>query len=357
MNLVTLGRDHPEFIKYLKGSFSKTERAIPIQSLNVSSLSEQVTFQVVPVNTIVTPAFFKKWADIFRLNHLLWVAFPIFLVLAKVSWDEVEWDPLLAILAGFSVLFLAVAAFLRNDYQDHMSGIDRIHPRGGTRAIQKGWVTAEATRSWSWVYLGLGGAFGVPALWVFPELVVYGLIPVLWFSLLKLSKQKGFQYLQSAEWMALLLFGPLLTLGYQVAIGAGYDLEALWMGILTGMLFVFGVHFKNFEALFFHSHSGFQNTMSRLGFEGGKKFLEMWWWAFVVLMAGFQWVYHTPEWFLVFALAPGLAGAVLATRLRHLRSPSGSEMAKVILLGERVRRVTLVLWGLETLWYLFLLEI
>ena len=64
--LVTLTKANSEFESYLLGSFSRTERAIPVQSLNISTGAEQVTFEIVAIEEIQVPKLFSKWARFFR---------------------------------------------------------------------------------------------------------------------------------------------------------------------------------------------------------------------------------------------------------------------------------------------------
>ena len=357
MELKTLSKQDPEFDSYLRGTFSTQFRALPVQSLNVNTQSEKITFEIWPIQKIRRPSFFKMWSQVFRFRDLVYVLFPLYIILVKNIIDDVVWDPLLALLSALGALSLTMGAFLFNDYLDHMKGVDRIHPRSGSRAIQKGWVTAEQTRTWSLIYLVVGAALGLPAVWVFPDLWILLAAPgaVALFSWA--FPRVGLKYRRGAELVVFLLFGPFLTLGFQMAIGGGFDLEAIFIGILTGWHFTFLVHLKNFESLMVNTQAGFQNTISRLGFEKGKKFLEYWWFGFLVLMAVYQWFYHSSEWFLAFVVAPFVFSLGFLVSLRRLKSPAGSSLLLTVKFGRTAALLTLLVWILQSFWYWAVIEI
>lgn len=353
----TLAKADAEFDSYLRGTFSQTYRALPVETLNPNSGLEVVTFAIVPLSEIKAPAFFEKWVQIFRIRNFIYVLFPLYLILTKLTLDEDLFDPVLALLASVGALFLNLGALLLTDYFDHLSGADRLHVEFGSQAIQKGWVTAESTRRWALVYLVLGALLGLPAVWVFPELLLMILLLSIFCLWAWFSPKLGLKYKRGAEFLVFLLFGPLLTIGFQIAVGAGFDLEALCIGILTGLHFVFLLHLKNFSSLLVNSQAKFSNTVSLLGFERAKKFLEMIWFLFLLLMAGYQFVFHTPEWFLGFTILPLIFSLPFLIRLRKLNASIGSQVAEVVNLGRTSALLTMVLWILQTVFYWLVIEL
>ncbi len=357
MQFKTLSRQDPEFDAYLRGTFSKTERALPVRSLNVDTAAETVTFQIVPVNEISRPSFLSFWAQVFRVRNFVYVLFPLFLIVMKNVFDDVPWDPNLAWLSTLGALFLSLGAFLQNDYLDHFKGVDRVHPLSGSRAIQKGWVTADSLLKWSWFHLVLGALFGLPAIWVFPELL-WILLPVAIMALaLILFPKMGLKYRRGAEFMVFLLFGPVLTVGFQIAITGLFDLEALWIGLIAGWHYTFLVHVKNFESILVNSQGGFTNTVSYLGFEKGRKFLELCWLAFLVALAIYQWTYHGPIWSVIFSILPAVFSIPFLLNLRRLKSPVGSHLSITVRLARTAGLLTLMLWSLQCFWYWLVIEI
>ncbi len=247
MDLKTVSGRDPEFTKYLRGTFSKTHRAIPVQSLNVNTDAEEVTFQIIPVRDIKVPSALVKWIEVFKLRSFVLLGFPLFLILVKNTYfDEIEMDPILVLTTVLGCFSLLVGGNLLNDFFDHMRGFDRIHPDQQRRPIQEGWVTAEATRQWSAVYLVLGVLLGIPAMIVTPELVLFALVPgsvALWSWL---SAKRGVRYRRGTEFLIFLMAGPLLTTGFQLAVSGVFELESLWIGILSGIFCVFFMHLKTF---------------------------------------------------------------------------------------------------------------
>ena len=170
--LITLSKSDPRFTSYIEGTFSKDHRALPLQSLNVNTASEQVTFQILPKEKIQPPFLALHWLQVLKVKNLLMVAFPIFLVFIQNWSASTLADPIRGGLSALGALFLMTAVNLRNDYFDQLSGLDRLHPQSGSHAIQKGWVTAAQVRRWSFLYLVLGVSFGLPAVIRYPQILI-----------------------------------------------------------------------------------------------------------------------------------------------------------------------------------------
>lgn len=357
MELKTLSRKDPEFESYLRGTFSSTLRAIPVQSLNVSTESEEVTFKIIPVSEIKEPAPLKKWVEVFKLRSFVLLGFPLFLILVKNSYfDDIEMDPVLVITTVLGCFSLLIGGNLLNDYFDHVRGLDRIHPDQQKKPIQEGWVTAESTRKWSALYLIFGVLMGVPAVFVTPELLLFAMVPgavALW-SWLSASR-RGARYRRGTEFLVFLMAGPLLTCGFQMAVTGAFELESLWLGVLSGLFCSFFMHLKNFRFLVVNSQAGFQNTISRLGFERSKVFLLFWWLLFILNFFLYHYVYWGthPLWVAGSAVVPLVIARPLFTLLYRLSSPAGSEMRKTVEVGRKVAFMTLTWWLIENLWLIW----
>lgn len=358
MELKTLSRQDPEFLSYLQGRFSKDHRAIPIQSLNVNSDSESVTFQIIPTAKIQMPPALAKWAEVFKLRYFLLLAFPAFVILTKDLFDDVELDPLLILLSLFGSFFLLVSANLWNDYSDHMKGVDRIRPEFQQKPIQKGWVTAIATKQWALAYLIVGVILGAPALLVEPLIALLVAIPGAVALLAWMNPVKGQRFRRGAEFWVFLLVGPLFTVGFQLAVSGQFDLETLVIGALTGWLGVFLIHLRNFEGLMVNTQAGFQSTVVSLGFEKAKRLLAFWW---ITLWAGFcvyQFIYAPfPFWTLASVLVGVVSTWPFLKRLRRLPSPVGSEMNALIQAGRRMVSLFWTWWLIQCFWIFLVIEL
>ena len=352
--LITLSKKDSRFRSYIEGTFSKELRALPIQSLNVNTDAEQVTFRIFPVHEVKQPLWGFHWLQILKVRNFLLVAFPIFLVFIKNSLEGNLQDPLTGCLSAVGALCLMTAVNLRNDYLDHLSGLDRLHPQSGSHAIQKGWVTAAQVQKWSFVYLLAGIIFGLPSLWLYPKIIllvgIFALLGIFGMT----SYQMGLKYRRWSEWTVFLLLGPLLTSGMQYSLGSQLDLQILWMGLLTGWLSVFYMHLKNFDQLMVNNQAQFQNTMTWLGFEKGKKWLFSWWLLFALIFQAYQFHFSSLFWQVIF-----LSGLILVTlpfwkAMRSLKSPLGSQMKTMNQIGQMAILFVMGLWILQGLWLFWL---
>lgn len=356
-NLRTLSRTDADFSSYLLGTFSETERAIPLQTLNANSQSEQVTFQIVSIKDISQPSFFKKWIEVFKFRSFLLVGFPIFAILTKNLIDDVEMDPIVTLSSVFGCFAILIGANLLNDYFDHMRGLDRIHPDQQRKPIQKGWVTAQATKNWALVYLILGIVLGIPAVFLEPTLLWLIAIPTAVALGAWLTRQKGLKFRRGAEYLIFLLTGPLLTVGFQLAISGEIDPEACWIGVLTGWFAVFLVHIKNFECLMVNAQAGLESTVVRLGFDKSRRLLAIWWGLFLLNFAIFHAVYAMTEWSIASFLLPPIVSYSFFKKLYSLSSPAGSEMKQFAKIARSVAVVVLGWWLVENFWLLLMVEL
>lgn len=353
MQLKTLSRRDPEFNSYLRGTFSKTHRAIPVQSLNVNTEAEEVTFKIIPVETLKAPSAFFKWIEVFKLRSFVLLGFPLFLILVKNSYfDDLAMDPLLVMTTVLGCFSLLVGGNLLNDYFDHVRGFDRIHPDQQRKPIQEGWVTAEATRKWAAVYLIFGVLMGVPAVLVTPELILFALVPgavALWSWLTAL---RGARYRRGSEFLIFLMAGPLLTTGFQLAVTGVFELESVWIGVLSGIFCVFLMHLKNFRFIVVNAQAGFQNTISRFGFESSRIFILAWWLFFILNFFLYHYVYWStyPLFVAASAVVPLVMARTLFALLYRLNSPAGSEMRKTVEVGRKVAFLTMTWWLIENLY-------
>lgn len=353
MQFKTLQKSDADFESYLLGTFSETHRAIPIQTLNVNSPSETVTFKIVKVEDIEYPGALVFFARAFRLHHLLMILFPLLLVLTKNTTDKHLPDSVAVLLATLGVVFGFVAAGFRNDYMDHIKGMDRICQDVGSRVIQLGWLTACEVRRYSYFFLFLALCCAVPVVWSVPEvgvIVALALLVGLWAQF---TKRHSFKYQIGGELAIFVLLGPLLTTGYQMALGAGFDWEVVYLGAIWGWMILFLIHLKNFGQIMILSQAKFQNTITWLGFDRSRKLLGAWWLIFIIL----YFAYHCRFAGFYFGWYMSLAILFLSSRyfirVRNISSPVGSDLIKIQAIGRRLYLLVVGIWTFESLWYLF----
>jgi len=354
--LKTLSKNDPDFLPYLLGTFSKKLRALPVQSLNVTTEAETVTFQILNKDEIMTPNFLKKWAQILKLNNFILVFLPVFLVLAKCTLDDIAYDPLLALFSGFGAFALHAAVNLRNDYLDHLSGLDRIHPQSESKSIQKGWITANQVKFFSNLFIGIGFLFGLPSVLFFPELIfiVFALL-VLGFIGIQ-SYRFGLKYRLWTEVTSYLLLGPFLTIGFQMSIGAHYDLETILIGLITGWFAVFVLHLKNFTQIMINNQAGFFNSITFLGFEKSKYLISFWWLGLIFALNIYHIFYSTLEWQVVFILISLVLTFKVYQAVLRIKSPVNSDFKLMLTNLHRLAVILMSVWVIEFVIFIAVIE-
>lgn len=351
--LITLSKSSADFESYLLGTFSKDKRALPVQTLNVNSASETVTFRVMPMRSIVRPSFLIVLLQTFKVRSFLLILIPLFLVVTKNIADRTMYDPWAAIIATVGVLFAFIAVNLRNDYMDHMKGVDRVVQRSGSRAIQNGWVTAAQVKAYSNVFLFFAIVTGIPIALVYPQVALVigvGLLIGLWAQF---QKQNSFKYQIGGELALFVMLGPLLTVGYQLSMGAPFDQESIWIGCVWGWLVLFVVHLRNFANIFSSAQAGFKNTVTWLGFDKTRGLLAYWWVLFLLFNLIYHILFAGVYWGVYLALALGFLSIGFILKLKNISSPIGSEQRALFRSGFRLFLLTIGLWLFECLWYLF----
>jgi 1,4-dihydroxy-2-naphthoate octaprenyltransferase len=265
MEFITLTKDDPEFESYLRGTFSRELRALPIETYHAQTARERVTFQVVPVAKVKAPAWWKIY---------FWSCRPELLGLtlgpAVAAWLNhpaalPEWTRWPSWFALLGILFLHTGVFLHNDVEDHVKGFDRLNRRRGSQVIQKGWVSAQAMQRWAYLNLALAVLFAVPAFFNAPG----PLAVICSVALLSLAVVLKNRY---ARWgivdLALaLLFGPLLTCGIALASFGLTDGRDVALGVGFGALTLWVLQARQLENLFRSKPEGFHTFLGFADFD------------------------------------------------------------------------------------------
>lgn len=346
----TLGRSHPDFEKYLLGTFSSTERAVPLRSLNLRSEKEAVSFRILPLSQIRRPAWLTVWLKALRPRVFLTVLFPVLLVVVPALSAASGVDPLMALVSVLGVLFAFSALILRNDFQDHLSGLDRLHPDRGSRAIQNGWLPA---RTIGWASMGFAAVAILIAgfvFWIRPQtaMVLVPAAALAWGAFF--LRSRSFKDLPAGELLVAVLGGPCLVAGLQLAILGSIQGPTLAAGFLWGWLFLFPVHLKNFEHLLIEGQARVPSLIARAGFDRGQKMIRAWWaLGFLGFVGLHVWTGASLGlWALTFLLA--VQSLVFFRRFAQLQSPLGSEVATVRRQGQLLLLSLTSIWVLEILW-------
>lgn len=353
-NLITVSKDSPDFKKYLDGSFSKTERALPVKSLNVNTKSEVVTFEIVSLKEISRPSFLAIFLKVLRVRQFIFILFPLFYLL--IDLQEKLKDIWVVFWSTVGLIFLYAAVQLRNDYHDHLNGIDRIHPESSSHVLQKGWWTAASVRKLSWSFAFLSFLCSGPVLLVFPQVIwVMALSAALLFWSLFRS-QASFKNVPAGEVAFGVLLGPLLCAGYSISITGEFSAKAFGFGCVWGALVLFRLHLQNFVTLAPNSQAGLKNWVGNLGFDRSKIFIRNWWIGTLVAYIFYQ-SFYLPIYFWCGSVIILLVlSRHFYKSLKNLNSPVGSTVAEVSKQGLLLFNAFVLLWSMERLFFLLVPE-
>lgn len=268
----TISKRDPEFLAYLQGTFSNSHRALPVRSLNVDTVSELVTFEIVPKVEIALPTISKIFWQLMRPRTLVLSLGPMFVTVFIVLAHGYRMNFEIALSSFFGVLFFHIAANLFNDYGDHMKGRDRLRGESGSRVIQKGWLPAYQVNQAAWGLMFVAGICGLPAVYLHftPILIFVGLVGLvgLEFAFQRLRlKARGW-----SELVAFALTGPLLTSGFSWAMSGRVYGEEIVLGCVFGLLSLLYFHSVNFENIMIDSQAGVRTWATRVGFDASQKF-------------------------------------------------------------------------------------
>lgn len=350
--VITLSLKDPRFKSYLDGSFSKTHRALPIQSMNLNSAQESVTFKIVQNNEVNRPAGFFVWTQAIKLKSFVLLYFPIFIVLVKVLEYNALRDPLLLIFSLMGVSFLYAGVNLRNEYTDHLTGLDRIHQDSGSRVIQLGWLTGRQVKVASNVLISSAILLGAPILLAYPNIGFVILLAVIFGVWAQFRERATFKSKVGGELLVLLLLGPLLTVGFEISISGKFSFETLFFGFLWGWLILFLIHLKNFENILVDTQFGFKNTIVWLGFDRAKLFIHYWWIIALILFGTYHFKYSGFFWFWFYSLIVIFISMPFSMKLKRLSSSVGSGLSRIRLRGYYLVWIMIGLWLFENFWYM-----
>lgn len=346
----TLSKSSPEFAPYLLGTFSKEKRALPVQTLNVNSQSETVTFKIVPVSEIERPPLFSFLFQIFKVRHFLLVLTPIFLVLMKLINAEVYLNKSIVGFTVVGVILAFISTNLRNEFADHVLGGDRVLPKGGSRAIQSGWITAEGIKKISVGFLVLACLYAIPVILNYTPVIFVMMVAMILGISAQFQKNKSYKYERGGELALYILLGPLLAVGINMAAGKSADLQSLSIGLVWGLFVLFQTHLQNFLNIFPSSQAGLVNTINWLGFDNSRRLLASWWLVVLMAMGAYMFYFVDSVWALNVVIVLALPGIKFITLLKNLSSSTGSKIEEAVSYGRRLYLLGIFIWVMQSLY-------
>lgn len=332
---VTLTRQDMDFVDYLLGKGPDGLRALPVESFALRTPRERVTFELLSKHQIQRPhlVFVLLKAMRIELLPLTWLPAIVayFAGQPQLSF-EVLWTLSLLLI---SLFFFHAAAFLKNDFDDHFYGIDRMQRKRGSQTIQKGWVSAKQVLFLSRGALILGifiGAFIL--LRSSLEVGVLGLVGVIGILCYGVAGQ-GFKNHGLGEAVIGLCMGPLLTVGVTLVLGGKSLLEAFILGVPFGLAALMVLQLRQFETLISEQKYRTGTFISRLGFDRAQTWIRGEFLLFPLILMGtlISALGWHPLVLLSMALWP--LQYSIQMKLKRVASPLSSELLGLSMLGLR----------------------
>ncbi len=357
--LLTLNKKDAKFTSYLNGTFSRTHRALPLQSLNVNTEQEQVTFQIVPCQKIYASGIWQRCRAGLRalkIRHWgLWFV-PTCLI-ASLNLQNGHELSGAYLSSALGALFLLITAGLRNEVRDHLNGLDRLFPQAGSQVIQQGWFAAHQLTKVSVMFVLLAVICGLPAVIQDPHILWLIAVVAVFSAWIHFGDSVGIKFRHLTEWLVFFILGPFLTMGLQLSAGAPLTAQVFYIGFLCGGAALYFLFMKNWTQILvlgqahLHNHN-LNNTVTWLGFEKSKILLEKSWLALMTGWLVYHWFFSSAFWFTVMLLSTLFVSISMLRILRRINSPVGSGLH----IFKRVSIYSLTflfsLWVLQSFWSL-----
>lgn len=286
------------------------------------------TFEFVSLTNLAKPSFVTVWLKALRPDSWVLSVAPILAVMGMLGRDLLTSgiQRAYAVLSIVGILALHASINLFNDYHDYVRGWDRVHERGGSRVISRGWLRAKDVRLAAWCAFGIAMLAGMPVISAnFSPgilLALFALAAALEFAVSRF----GLKYRGFAEITAWFMFGPLLTGGFAWAMTGRWLWASFAVGAVFGSLALLCLHLKNFERILVDGRAGQKTWPVRAGFDASKTFTY-----FCLVLIGaslaFVLVFADPVVERVLPLIVFAFGAgPLAMRVHGLESPLAGRM-------------------------------
>lgn len=353
-SFITLKKSDADFKKYLWGSFSTTDRAIPLATMNLDSPEETITFEVVDKNLIQRPSSGLIFLKLIKFHTLYIILIPLFYVLVKNYVDNRFHDPITCAIAATAMIFLFAALNIRNDINDHISGYDRVnidHRGQNGKPIKLGWITANQAAGLSWILTLISMILSIPVMLRQREEARVILVSMILIFAGRLLSKNSYKNQRWGEIIFFILAGPALVSGYQVALGAGVDTEVLAFGVLWAWAIQFLVHLNNFSHILTSSQAGIKNTITNAGFDKAKLILSIWWLLFIALWILYHYFYASVFWLILTTIILIFWSIPTLIKINETQSPVGSELITLKKVGYRNFLLMCGLIFFEFYWY------
>lgn len=275
------------------------------------------------------------------------------LLLAAYSGLEIDWAKAIGAIIGLAFLHFAVNLY--NDVFDYLRLIDTPGQRGGSAAILNSWFSAKNIFSLASLFLILGLGFGAWALWgQWGALIVISVIATL--AVVGYSNRPfGFKYRALGDFVVFFTFGPILTVGAELAARGSFSVATILIGCFFGLGAVGLLHVNNLEDIPIDQRRNAKTLASLFGFSRARKFLFVIYFLMFSVAAAAISLGFWPKLLWVVALVLIVAFIPLARRAMKASGPYSPEMENLRIAAAKIHMLTglsfclcmagLLIWG------------
>jgi 1,4-dihydroxy-2-naphthoate polyprenyltransferase len=351
---ITVKKDSAEFQKYIENR-SPLFRAVPVESQNINTELEMVTFELKDMDQFKSISLKQKLVPLLKVNKFLYFFFPIFFVVTQTWLKNYTVDSVTLMLSWISVTCLFLAVNLRADYIDHVIGLDRILKKTATKPVSLGWVSAFKVKQFSYGFFAVSFLLGIPVVIAFPITLIAmaaSAIIIFW-AVLRQRQSFRSHILGDLGWSILL--GPVLSVGFELSIRGDSSTETLLFGLVWAVVVFYRIQLQNFEVIMEASVAKIRNGITWLGFDKGKNLILILWGSVLILFMLYHLIYsHWMYWISTIIICGAFTFKARTTFL-NLKSPVGSEMSLFIKDYHQLYVLLTLLWC-ASLSFLFLVQ-
>ncbi len=337
---ITAKKGSAEFENLIRGTFSETQRALPVQNLRVGSPDEEVTFEIIQAKEITSRFVYLGFVG---PKKLLFVLFPVF-YFALLGWNKpiLVSPELECIIFGLILSILAVQ--IKVDIQDFISGYDRIRGDKGQKVLSKGWKTvAQLERDFKIVSTIAFSLAIVPLIFEPIRILSLGLALFLFFIGYKLGVSRRNRL--NRDLALALIAGPCLA--YWIIPQP----SSLLFGIVWGFFVFFALQLEHFQHYFAQTQAGEKNLLTLRSFDQAPQILWAVWALCLIVYAIMRFLTAHLAWWGGSMMILIVLSFMWRRSLFKLQSPAGSEIDKIVLAGNQLYYTFISLWVAELLFH------
>lgn len=335
---VTAKKGSPEFEKYINGTFSETQRALPIQNLRVGSADEEVTFELVPVSSIVSKFAYLGFVG---PKKLLFVLFPIFYFAMRDWVKPVLLSPELECII-FGLILSILAVQIKVDIQDFISGYDRIRGDKGQKVLSKGWKTVSQLERDFKIVSVLAFIFSIIPIIFEPKRIISVVLTLALFLIgYRLGVSKRNRLIR--DFALAIIAGPCLAFWIMP------QTMSLPFGMVWGSFVFFALQLEHFQHYFAQTQAGEINLITLKSFDQAPLILWAVWVSCLVIYSVIRSLTSHIAWWGGSMLILIIMSFLWRKSLFGLKSPAGSEIDKIVQTGNQLFYTFITLWVAELL--------